>query len=63
MTDEYSSSLNYAIIGESNSTLEQELWDQYEARRGRRFKIACSLLLAVIFGFDAWLVWLIWFNR
>ena len=45
---------------------ERALWVEYEARCTISrfefgFKIACCALLAVVMGFDLWLVWLIWF--
>ena len=44
----------------STEDIEARLWAQYDARRGRRFKIVCGTLLTLIVGFDLWLVWLIW---
>lgn len=46
---------------------ERELWADYEFERqqkivGRRVNIACGTLVALIFSFNAWLVWLIWFG-
>lgn len=29
----------------------------------RGYKIAIGVMLAAVFGFNAWLVWLIWFSR
>ena len=58
------------IDGESNAThvsiVERNLWAEYEARQKmsgfeRGFQIACGVLLALVFGFNAWLVWLIFF--
>ena len=43
--------------------IEEKLWERYEARKARRFKITCGTLLTLILGFDLWLVWLIWFSR
>ena len=48
------------------SIVERNLWAEYEARQKmssfeRGFQIACGVLLALILGFDAWLVWLIFF--
>ena len=48
------------------SIVERNLWAEYEARQKvsgfeRGFQWACGVLLALILGFDAWLVWLIFF--
>ena len=45
---------------------EAQLWEQYETRRAflvRCFAFASSVVLALILGFNAWLVYLIWFSR
>lgn len=44
-------------------TIEQELWARYERRLARRVNLACGALLAIIVGFNVWLVWLIWIGR
>ena len=46
---------------------EKELWAAHDARQAASrfeagFKWAYSVLLALVFGFDAWLIWLIWFR-
>lgn len=60
MTEENESSRGRAI--------ERELWEdwafeQAQRKLARRVNVACGTLLAIIMGFNAWLVWLIWFSR
>ena len=36
---------------------------EYQRKIGRRIHTACATLMAIILGFNAWLVWLIWFSN
>ena len=48
--------------------IEEELWVDWEfyleqRKLARRVNVACGTLLAIIMGFNTWLIWLIWFSR
>lgn len=58
-------------VAERTRRLETELWEAYAAEEAERYRLrlerrflwACGTLLALIGGFNAWLVYLIWFSR
>lgn len=67
------SSAIYASIGDTENQadmIEWRLWNAYNeeliAKRARRrfeigFKLSIGALMAIVFAFDAWLVWMIFF--
>jgi len=56
--------MNNKTLGEM---IARVLWAAYEFEQQRKFawrvNAACGTLLAIIMGFNALLVWLIWFSR